>query len=308
MTPVSAPPISTDRAPRHRRREPPRPGSQGRSRVIRRYEDPSGRVRELIVRKGAGGSMLVIDRDPVTEADERLVAHLAEDEPVANAEVVCDDYLAQDASRRGCRIVTPRDAVERPFPDPVCEDPRQRSGALPTVEAAGHAYRLERVPSRTSIPQLRWTDATSRRATGDLLPVSLRDAIGSLEAYEPLCGLTRRAIARDRDDATVSTTVLRAELTRVLQSPIVLNRGLREAVLARVGREELSMSEIALRCGRVKRDARGNESGETSWLARRIGLLAEGGQASPTPWVHGDVLGLIARHGLGISPREVELV
>jgi len=67
------------------------------------------------------------------------------------------------------------------------------------------------------------------------------------------------------------------------------------------------MSEIAIRCGRVKRDRQGNESGETSWLARRLGLLPEGGQRIPTPWVHSDVLGLIARRGLGLSPREVEL-
>jgi hypothetical protein len=67
------------------------------------------------------------------------------------------------------------------------------------------------------------------------------------------------------------------------------------------------MSEIAIRCGRVKRDSRGNESGETSWLARRLGMLPEGGHETPTPWVHSDVLALIARRGLGISPREVEL-
>ncbi len=67
------------------------------------------------------------------------------------------------------------------------------------------------------------------------------------------------------------------------------------------------MSEIAIRCGRVKRDSRGNESGETSWLARRLGLLPEGGHSTPTPWIHSDVLGLIARQGLGVSPREVEL-
>ena len=67
------------------------------------------------------------------------------------------------------------------------------------------------------------------------------------------------------------------------------------------------MSEIAIRCGRIKRDRRGNVSGETSWLARRIGLLPEGGGDEPTPWVHSDVLALIARDGLGVSPREVEL-
>ena len=105
----------------------------------------------------------------------------------------------------------------------------------------------------------------------------------------------------------MSTAVLRAELVRVQHSPIVLNRGLREAVLAVVSRGELSMSEIAIRCGRVKRDRRGNESGETSWLARRLGLQPEGGHIAPTPWVHSEVLALVARRGLGIAPREVEL-
>ncbi len=71
--------------------------------------------------------------------------------------------------------------------------------------------------------------------------------------------------------------------------------------------EGISASEIAIRCGRVKRDSRGNVTGETSWLARRIGLAPEGGGSTPTPWVHSDVLGLIARRGLGVSPREVEL-
>ena len=56
----------------------------------------------------------------------------------------------------------------------------------------------------------------------------------------------------------------------------------------------------------MKRDACGNESGETSWLARRLGLLPEGGKERPTPWIHSDVLALIARRGLGLSPREVE--
>ncbi|HYB24222.1 MAG TPA: hypothetical protein VED41_10520, partial [Solirubrobacteraceae bacterium] len=78
-------------------------------------------------------------------------------------------------------------------------------------------------------------------------------------------------------------------------------------VLSAVDVQELSMSEIAIRCGRVKRDRRGNEAGETSWLSRRLGLAPEGGHSTPTPWIHSDVLALIARSGLGISPREVEL-
>jgi hypothetical protein len=77
--------------------------------------------------------------------------------------------------------------------------------------------------------------------------------------------------------------------------------------LATIEHQGLSLSEIAIRCGRVKRDHRGNESGETSWLARRLGILPEGGRNAPTPWIHSDVLALIAREGLGVSPREVEL-
>jgi hypothetical protein len=136
--------------------------------------------------------------------------------------------------------------------------------------------------------------------------VSLRDVVGDLQDYQPACATTALALRRHERDA-VSTTALAVELARVQRSAIVLNRRLRQAVLEALEGQELSMSEIAMRCGRIKRDARGNPSGETSWLARRIGLLAEGGQRVPTPWIHSDVLGLIARRGLGVSPREVEL-
>ncbi len=101
--------------------------------------------------------------------------------------------------------------------------------------------------------------------------------------------------------------MVRGEYARLRASPIVLNRRLREVVLAAIDLDGVSMSEIALRCGRVKRDSKGNASGETSWLARRIGLVPESGSTRPTPWIHSDVLALIARTGLGISPREVEL-
>jgi hypothetical protein len=173
------------------------------------------------------------------------------------------------------------------------------------VESKQATFRLERLASRMSIPELRWTQIP--RGGSEVQVASLRECIATVEDYEPLCWVTRAAVERYEPDLTVSTTTLRAELTRVLASPIILNRGLREAVLELVRSECSSLSEIAIRCGRVKRDSRGNESGETSWLARRIGILPEGGQREPTVWVHSDVLGLIARDGLGISPREVEL-
>ncbi|HEY4450170.1 MAG TPA: hypothetical protein VGN13_01095 [Solirubrobacteraceae bacterium] len=157
-----------------------------------------------------------------------------------------------------------------------------------------------------SIPELRWCWRESAAVRSPVNVLSLREVIGRIESYEPLCSLTEHALARHEKDCGVSSTVLRAELRRVRESPIVLNRRLREVLVTRISKRDTSMSEIAIRCGRVKRDPRGNESGETSWLARRLGLLAEGGQSAPTPWIHSDVLALIARRGLGLSPREVE--
>jgi hypothetical protein len=42
-------------------------------------------------------------------------------------------------------------------------------------------------------------------------------------------------------------------------------------------------------------------------LARRLGQKPESGTREPTPWISSDVLALIARDGLGLSPYEVEL-
>jgi hypothetical protein len=158
-----------------------------------------------------------------------------------------------------------------------------------------------------SIPELRWQSHPPSGAEGEPHPVSVREVVACLESYEPVRALTRTALTLHNGDSEVSTTVLRGELKRLLNSPIVLNRRLRTVALATIDREGLSISELAIRCGRVKRDRRGNESGETSWLARRLGILPEAGRKAPTPWIHTDVLALIARRGLGISPREVEL-
>jgi hypothetical protein len=135
-------------------------------------------------------------------------------------------------------------------------------------------------------------------------PLSLRSTVGALEAYEPALTLTELALRSAAPEVGVGK--LRAELQRMRRSSIVLNRGLREAVAARVA-EGATLSEIAMCCGRVKSDHRGNLSGETSWLGRRIGQLPESGQPRPTPWIHSDTLALIARQGLCKSPNEVEV-
>lgn len=282
------------------------------NRVLARYVDWRGDPRELVVQAGFGGSVLVLDDDLATRRDRRLVAHLAPDEPAENAELASCCYLEQ--ARRGrcrCRPLTAGDLLAVPFADELDDacalEPRADAFEVgePARDGSGARYRLEPLDTGMSIPELRWCRPPG--ATAPALALSVRDVVAALESYEPIRTRTANAIRRHRDDDSVSVAALRAELTRVNESPIVLNRALREAVVATVERDALSMSEIAMRCARVKRDAAGNESGETSWLARRLGLLPEGGRETPTRWIHTDVLALIARDGLGVSPREVEV-
>lgn len=309
---LSAPRVKVSRST-HRRngRRAQRARSVARQpNVLGSYADVRGREREVLAYPGAAESVLVVDRDALTRGDRRLVAHLAADEPAGNAALVCDHYLRDVPGARGrCRRLTIDDA--RVAPPVGCaqaelDDELAHSEAVP-VDRLGNRYLLELMHSRMSIPELRWRRHPSLGGLERPEPVSVRDAIASIESYAPVCALTRWALRRHDDDAKVSTALLRAELSRLQQSPIVLNRRLREVVLVTVENRQLSMSEIAARCGRVKRDCRGNQSGETSWLARRVGLLPEAGRGRPTPWIHSDVLALIARRGLGIAPHEVEL-
>lgn len=283
----------------------------GKRRALGAYTDSIGRARELVVRPGSGGSVLVLDRDARTLGDRRLVAHIAPDEPEENAAIVCGCYLTQNPRGR-CRLLTPEDLSAVPFAvgleiEVVPAVVEGSSDAQEDVrDRLGRGYRLERLSTGMSIPELRWC----RYGAADEFesrPVSMREVIGSLEGYEPVRTWTLQALRRHIGDGAVSVAALRAELARMQQSPIVLNRGLRETVLKTVQRQGVSMSEIAIRCGRVKRDSAGNASGETSWLSRRLGLLPEGGRDRPTPWIHSDVLALIAREGLGVCPREVEV-
>jgi hypothetical protein len=284
-------------------------GAVPRGRTLGRYIDIDGRAREVVARPGAGGSVLVLDQGSLGCGERRLLAHLAPDEPPGNSALICRRFLTQARRERcRCRPLAQEDLSAIPFSGGV-EDGVAK-GALPSdvpqLDEHGRRFRLERFETGMSIPELRWGCRPSVSAH-EWLPMSLRETIASLERYEPVRSLTVRAVALHEDADDVSVTVLRAELRRVQESPIVLNRDLRKAVLDAVERRGQSMSEIAMRCGRVKRDAAGNESGETSWLARRLGLLPEGGRQRATPWIHSDVLALIARDGLGVSPREVEV-
>jgi hypothetical protein len=175
------------------------------------------------------------------------------------------------------------------------------------IEVRGYVHLLRPVECKRSIPELRWCRRRLGARTGQWQPVGLREVIAALEDYEPVRALTAAAIARHRNDPRLALRQLRSEYRWLCTSPVVLNRALREAVVRAIGRDELSMSEIALRCGVLKRDRHGNSRGETSWLARRVGLMPEGGAKRTTPWIHSDVLALIAREGLRVGPHEVEV-
>jgi hypothetical protein len=277
------------------------------SNLLGSYLDPEDRLRQVVSLPGAQGSMLVVDRDAATLGDRRLVAHLAADEPPENALLVCEHYLC-DPTGRWCRRVLPEDLDVVPFAavEELDHWVGAEPGATTLTDRQGRTYRLELCSAGMSIPELRWHRRPCA-SEGRSELVSIRETIAGLESYEPVRTLTSMALALHQDDPTVSTATLRAERARTERSQIVLNRGLRRVALATASAQDLSMSEIAVRCGRVKHDTRGKGSGETSWLARRLGIAPEGGESTPTPWIHTDVLALIARCGLGISPREVEL-
>ncbi len=305
----SAPHPASPRRSSHPHRPEHRAGDST-SRTLGRYRDRGG-AREIVARPAGGGSVLVIDWDARTLEDRRLLARLAPEESSANAALVCRLYLEdRDRDRVRPRPVSAHDLEQRATgPD----DERGGTDALAVcqtslVAATGHRLSIAAVPAAgMSIPELRWLCRPPLPSAGPAQLHSVREVIGRLQDYEPARTLSLSAVSAAERHATVSVAVLRAELARVAASRIVLNRRLRETVLAVVARDGLSMSQIAVRCGRTKRDTRGNVSGETSWLARRLGLLPEGGLRAPTPWIHSDVLALIARRGLGVCPREVEL-
>ncbi len=292
-----------------------RPGRGNAPKPLGAYRDWRGRNRELIAIRAARGSRLVIDRDATTLCDRRLVAHLGSEEPPGNAALVCRHYLADPAGRR-CRRLRREDLLGAAFgeasygttaADVEAFEADQTAAAL---EADGVCYRLLAVRGERRSRQLRWCRRRPVDPAADdrgWEQVSLREIVGALERYEPMRTITARALACEYESNRLQLRRLRSEYERLCASPIVLNRALREAVLRAIERDGQSLSELALRCGVVKRDRRGRVSGETSWLARRIGLMAEGGRQTPTPWVHSDVLALIARRALRLSPREVEV-
>lgn len=277
------------------------PSSGGGMRRLGRYGAKDRERREVLALPLEDGSTLVLDCGEGSLSDARVVARIAHDEPPENSTVICELYLA-DETRGCCRPLAPEDL------DPITHAALAASdlAIARILDSDGCRYRLRALAVDGSFPQLRWTASAGQGPEGAPEALTLRDVIARLESYDPPRAITVATLARFEEDDSPSTTVLRCELTRVLNSPVILNRGLREAV-DRALATGATMSQIAIRCGRMKRDRRGKTSGETSWLARRIGRLPEGGQAEPTPWIHSATLALIAREGLGLNPNEVEV-
>jgi hypothetical protein len=268
--------------------------------VLGRYRDAEGAERRIVARPGIAGSVLVLDEHAARLGERRLVAHLAPDEPADNARIVAAAYLT-DPGQRWARAVRESDWLTLPGGrEPPADDEPLAPDEL--VDARGRRYRLAVVVHPQRGAELRWT----RRGRGrPAEPAGLRAVIGALEAYQPARRRTEDAINAPEPEAPAAW--LAEELRKLDRSPLVLNRALREAVKRALAHGELTMSEIAARCGHGKSHARGLRVGDTSWLGRRIGTLPETGRSEPTPWIRSDVLALIARRGLGIEPREVEL-
>jgi hypothetical protein len=266
----------------------------------------TGQTREIVGLQRPDGSRLVVDYHLDTLGDRRVVAHISPDEPPENERVMCELYLADDTKGR-CRALTAEDLELTRHATPAPQGTDAAVQSPPLHDGDGHLYRIRELAAGQSMSELRWTRSREPGCDETFDVLTLRDVVASLEAYEPARTLTSEALTSRSEDPSVSICRLRADLERLTESAILLNRGLRQAVQSRVQRGELTFSQIALRCGRAKRDTRGNISGETSWLARRIGHMPESGYQKPCPWVHSDVLALIAREGLGVCPREVEL-
>lgn len=285
---------------------PPLDAGARRTQSLGRYLAPdTEQEREILRVQRPDGSALVIDYQLDTLSDGRLVAHLSPDEPAENARIVCELYLADDERRGRCRAVTPEDFDASRHVTPSSSNGHEPRPTGRLQDAAGHVYRISEVRAPGNAPELRWTRSRHPDGEDGFDAVTLREVVGSLEAYEPARTLTRNALASCGE--FVSTRRLREEQQRLADSSIVLNRGLREAVQREIRFGVVTMSDIAARCGRLRTEPHGSSVGESSWLARRIGEMPEGGADKPCPWIHSDVLALIARDGLGLGPREVEL-
>lgn len=272
------------------------------SSALSSYRDPVRAVRrEIVQHERSDSARVLIDQIASDGADARLIAVLAADEPPENAVLMCGLYL-RDPTRGRCRLACPEDLqVSAPLTN---EATALREPPDKLLDNQGRVYRLVAMDHRSRPQlQLRWTRARPGSAPET---VTLRAVVGAIEAYEPARSMTEQALCQQQLVGELSTERLRNELSTLSASTIVLNRGLREAVLRRVAAGE-SPRAMAERCGHLRDGGEARPSGDPSWLMRRIGLMPPSGSEAPTPWVSLDVLEVIACEALGVHPSEVAL-
>ncbi len=272
------------------------PSGRVRARVIAHHEQNG--IRRQVITIPAGKHRLLIDRS-LQGRDARLLARLDPDEPACNERLIARMYLAEK-NPPVCRRLTRADLE----PSTPAASNRDLDGLAHATDRRDRHHIPAAHPRQRRRPDAPLERDPPRRHTTARHP---RHVVGCLESYQPALEMSNAAIGAHENQVACSAVHLIAELTRLRATPIVLNRLLRERVQQAIERQHITMGEIALRCGHIRHDKQGRPCGETSWLARRIGLQAEAGYQRPTPWVHVDVLATIARDGLGIMPSEVEL-
>jgi hypothetical protein len=263
------------------------------------YYDEKDEQREILALTLTDKSRLVIDSPSGGLRGALLIGRLAADEPQENARILSDLYLA-DEEKGHCRALRHQDLS----PEKTSRPTTQVDWHDSLHDAEGREYRLALCDTGMSVPELHWI-RTEPEAGEDHELLTLRAVVEGLDAYEPARRMTVQALSETKG-REVSNNRTRLSLERLAESSTVLNRRLRQAVLASVA-HGTSLSEIAARCGHHKTDSSGHVSGETTWIARRTGMKAEPGEAKPSRWVHVDVLALIARDGLDLAPMDVEL-
>jgi hypothetical protein len=297
---------------RTRTAAPNAPKRKAKDELARYRESGTGAVRTIVTMRGAGNTTLVIDQLAGTKADPRVVDVLLPDEDPSNAQLIATMY-AEDENR-GARALVDEDLRESVAASSHAangehekgrEDAESLDHADGVVDDDGVRYCVREVDGgkNGSPREMRWVRVVGHECE----IVTLRETIAHFESYTPFMAMSEAAASAYGDDQEIAVSTLHSELRRQQASPIVLNRGIREAVLRVVETEQASLSEIAARCGRSHSGNDATKSGDTTWLQRRIGVRKESGTDAPTHWVHTEVLALIAREGLGIAPHEVEL-
>ena len=222
---------------------------------------------------GADGSRLLVDRREDDGGDPRLLAHLAAMSPTPTP----GSSAASSWPRRPrvARALRPSDFGAPPdgSRDPA-EHRRSSRRPRPTPHGRRYFLRASGTPAGAALaPRRRAVAAAPRR-------LSARDVIGALEAYEPVCPLTRAAVERFRADRSVRSRRSSVELRRDRVEP---DRPQPPAARggARGGAEHgVSLSAIAMACGRIKRDQPRQRLGRDE-LARPPRRAAAAGAGRP---------------------------